>query len=120
MEKKYIFTPPFKRTIEVNTLCVVGVCTCIMIKMAAEKAFAALGIKDIDVQPSVEDNPRGERSRDPDVIVIEGSGMRVEELQEKLPRTIFVEMKDLAKQDLFLEDLTKALTDAGWLTVIEE
>ena len=65
--EKYLMTPPFnRRPVTINTLCVVGACTCIMIKMAVEKAFKTLGISelDIDVQPTVEDSPRGDRSRD--------------------------------------------------------
>ena len=38
--EKYLLTPPFnRRPVTINTLCVVGACTCIMIKMAVEKAF---------------------------------------------------------------------------------
>jgi len=61
--EKYLMTPPFnRRPVTINTLCVVGACTCIMIKMAVEKAFKTLGISelDIDVQPTVEDSPRGQ------------------------------------------------------------
>lgn len=114
MEKKYIFTPPFKRRpITINTLCVVGLCTCIMIKIATEKAFNSLGIYDIDVQPSVEDNPRGDRSTDPDICILEG--LRLEEIRHKMPNTILIELKDLANQTLIVEEIVKELTAAGWL-----
>lgn len=112
--KSYKFDPPFKRRpITINTLCVVGVCTCIMIKIATEKAFHALGIHDIDVMPSVEDNPRGDRAFDPDIVMLEG--LRIGELKSKMPKTIFIEIKDLANQQLIEDEIVKELTAAGWL-----
>ena len=48
--EKYLMTPPFnRRPVTINTLCVVGACTCIMIKMAVEKAFKTLGISELDI-----------------------------------------------------------------------
>lgn len=120
MSKQYVYKPPFRRTITINTLCVVGIATCIMIKIAAEKAFQTLGIIDIDIQPSTADNPVGDRSRAPDIILLEGFGSRVDEIETSMPETMVIEIKDLANQDLLVETITNTLMDAGWLECLEE
>ena len=83
MDKQFVWDPPFKgkRPLTVNTCCVVGVCTCIMIKIAVEKVLDGLGVDDYDVRPSVEDNPRGDRSKDPELMFIEGTS--IEEIKRK-------------------------------------
>lgn|GEM_PF-1384481 len=115
---KYIYNPPFKRTTTINTLCVVGVCTCIMIKMATEKVFKSMGITDIDVQAATESNPMGDRYKEPDIIMVEG--IRIDELQEKYPKTIMIMVEDLAKVDKIKDEVVKKLTDAGWLQIVDE
>ena len=118
MDKKYIVDPPFsRRPVTINTLCVVGVCTCILIKIAVEKTFKALGFTDIDVAPSVEDNPRGSRSVDPDICFLEG--LRLEEIQSRMPNTLLVEIKDLGNHESVMEETIKVLSEAGWLKEVD-
>lgn len=84
-------------------------------KNGGEKAFKTLGISelDIDVQPTVEDSPRGDRSRDPDIIVT--VGLRANDFREMMPNTIVIEIRDLAKQDQIVREIRDALVEVGWL-----
>ena len=116
--KEYVFKPPFNRTLTINTCCVVGVCTCIMMKITVEKVFKNLGITDIDIQPALESNPLGDRSKAPDIIMMEP--LRIEEIKERYPDVVFVVVEDLAKVDKIQEEVVKELTKAGWLEVIEK
>ena len=68
---------------------------------------------DIDVQPTVEDSPRGDRSRDPDIIVT--VGLRANDFREMMPNTIVIEIRDLAKQDQIVREIRDALVEVGWL-----
>ena len=68
---------------------------------------------DIDVQPTVEDSPRGDRSRDPDIIVT--VGLRANDFREMMPNTIVIEIRDMAKQDQIVREIRDALVEVGWL-----
>lgn len=114
MEINYVFSPPFSRPLTANTLCVVGVCTCIMMKIAVEKVFMSLGIIDANVEPATEDNPFGSRGMPPDVIFCEP--LRLGEIQERMPGSITVAVEDITNQNAIREAIVDAFTKAGWLT----
>lgn len=115
---KYEWNIPVDGTVTVNTLCVVGLCTCIMIKMAVEKIFDDIGLEEYDVAPATESNPVGDRMQNPNVIVAEG--IRLDELQAKLPETLFIHVEDLANTELLKTEIVNVFTNAGWLRISEE
>jgi len=111
MEKKYEYL--YGRTLTANTLCVVGVCTCLMMKLAVEKAFEDLGITDYDVQPANEDNPMGSRDQMPELIFCEST--RIEEVRNKAPESLVIEIKDLSNEEQLKEDIVSEFITKGWL-----
>lgn len=113
MASNYTYQFPYNRQLTANTLCIVGVCTCIMMKMAVEAVFDSLGITDYSVEPATEDNPLGSRGIVPDVIFCEA--LRLEEIKSRIPGPMIIEVKDVANRELIKEEVIKAFSEAGWL-----
>lgn len=111
MENKYEYV--LDKTLTANTLCVVGVCTCLMMKLAVEKVFDELGITDYDVQPANEDNPMGSRNEMPELIFCES--LRIDEVKSKAPDSLVIEIRDLSNEEDLKESIIKAFTTQGWL-----
>lgn len=99
--------------ISANTLCVVGVCTCLMMKMAVEKAFDAIGITNYDIMPATEDNPFGNRDTAPDVIFCEP--LRIDEVRLKVPNSLVIEIEDIANHEKIKETIVNNFLNKGWL-----
>ena len=115
MENKYEYV--LERTLTANTLCVVGVCTCLMMKLAVEKVFTELGITDYDVQPANEDNPMGSRSEMPELIFCES--LRIDDVRSRAPGSLVIEIKDLSNEENLKERIVKEFTARGWLRRVE-
>lgn len=111
MGKQYHFSFP-RGKLTANTLCVVGVCTCLLMKMAVERAFRSLGIENFDVEPATEDNPMGSRAQAPDVIFCEP--LRSEEIRGRMPTSLVIEVRDIADPEGIAESVLRAFTEAGW------
>lgn len=115
MENRYEYV--LERTLTANTLCVVGVCTCLMMKLAVEKVFAELGITDYDIQPANEDNPMGSRSEMPELIFCES--LRIDDVRSRAPGSVVIEVKDLSDENSLKDSIIKEFTALGWLRSVE-
>lgn len=113
MEKRYQYAFPYARPLTANTLCIVGVCTCLLMKMAVERVFQTLGITDYNVEPATEDNPMGSRDCAPDVIFCEA--LRMDELRQRVPEALVIEVKDIADQERIRQEIIRAFLSKGWL-----
>lgn len=112
---KYIWLDPFKRPLKVTTCCVVGVGTCILLKIAVRRVFDQLGIP-ADIEPSVEGAPGGTFPGWPDVIFL--GGLQAEEIQIKMPKSLLIEIKNLGYTEKIKADIIKAFIKVGWLKVV--
>jgi len=109
---EYIWKDPFKRPLRVVTCCPVGICTCILTKIAVEKVFDQLGITS-EITPTTEGNPMGGVNGTPDILITEG--MQLEALKEKVPAPIALRIHDLGKPDEIKAEIIKHLLGVGWL-----
>lgn len=112
---QYLWKDPFNRSLKVSTCCVVGVGTCILLKIAVQKIFDKLGVS-ADIEPTTEGNPSGSFVGSPDVIVMEG--LRLEEIKERNPNSMIIEINDLGNMNEIEMNIVKEFRKAGWIDEI--
>jgi galactitol-specific phosphotransferase system IIB component len=108
----YLWKDPFNRPLKVSTCCVVGGGTCILFKIVVQKVFDKLGVI-ADIEPTTEGDPAGAFIGGPDVIVMES--LRIEEVRERYPNIMILQIDDLGNTDEIESIIINAFSSAGWI-----